>query len=493
MHLVVVANDSPQPTALQRGAPSVERFQPPVRPWWRRKSLWALLALGAMVRVVLLVGFDGADLHIVDEQHYNALAVNLVNTGRYALDGGELTSIRPPLYPAFLAAVYSIAGLENFTAVRALQMLLGLLLVVQVFRLGQLLYDDRVAVGAAAAVCFYPSLLGYENLLLTETLSALLACTMCVCVAQFLRTSAWRHLVALGLVWGVAALTRSVFYLFPPFLAVFLWFALRNRRVGYRLAAIATATLVFAAVLAPWSIRNTLLHKTFVTVDVMGGRNFMMGNYEHTPLSRAWDAISMNGEQAWHRVLADADPQAYAAAATQGQRDKLAMSYGLHYAIEHPALTAQRCAVKFLNFWQLERTMVAAISRGNWRQVSTPELIGWTVLFFGSYAVLFALSVVGFATTLPRDRRLRIFLFLMTAFVCAAHTATFGHSRYHIPLVPLLAVFAAAAVVHRATLREQLATWRGSAAIAVLVLIAASWCWEIVCVDAGKFIDALRG
>jgi hypothetical protein len=43
--------------------------------------------------------------------------------------------------------------------------------------------------------------------------------------------------------------------------------------------------------------------------------------------------------------------------------------------------------------------------------------------------------------TRPVDVRMHWFLLLLIAFVCAAHTAVFGHERYRLPLMPLMIIY----------------------------------------------------
>ena len=80
------------------------------------------------------------------------------------------TSLRPPLYPALVAGLWSVTGSRSLQVVRAVQMLLGLATAALVFWIGRRLYDDRAGLVAAAIAAFYPALLLANSLLLTETL-----------------------------------------------------------------------------------------------------------------------------------------------------------------------------------------------------------------------------------------------------------------------------------------------------------------------------------
>src|SRR5262249_33527701 len=142
-----------------------------------------------------------------------------------------------------------------------------------------------------------------------------------------------------GILLGLAALCRSVLWLFPPVLALFLLF-FWPERLGRRLLAMATVVLAFCVTGAPWAVRNTQLEKTFTAIDSMGGRNFMMGNYQYTPLFRAWEAIGQEGERSWQYELAQAHEGFLHT--TQGQRDKLAMRAGIRFVLANPGLTFKR-------------------------------------------------------------------------------------------------------------------------------------------------------
>lgn len=451
--------------------------------------LLLILAVGAGVRLALWTWFDGQPLHIADEQDYDLLGRNLAEHGEYALTPGQPDSLRPPLYPLIVAGVYRAFGLENYQAVRLLQALLSLVTVLLVYRLGTVVLSRKAGLWAAGFYAFYPSLLGYNNLLLTEVLFTLFVCGFCLLLVLALRRDSLPYLAAAAAVMALAALTRSVLWLFPPVLAVFLLLAFRGswRR---RLSASLTFVVVFAAVLAPWAIRNTLLQKTFIAIDVMGGRNFMMGNYEYTPLYRSWAVIELQDERSWiYKVTTTFPPER---PRTQGEIDKLAMRLAIQFVVDNPGLTLQRDVVKFFDFWGLERELVAGADRGFFGQLSRPVVIGLGLLICGSYVLALFLGLFGIVLAPPDDRRIHLFLLLLMAFVCGLHTLAFGHSRYHLPLMPLILIYAAGAVVRWRDIWAQRRRWSFRLACGLCVLFVAGWLWEMIAVDPDRIRQLLH-
>lgn len=452
-----------------------------------------ILLAGVAVRALLWNGFRSEPLSVWDEKDYHALAVNLLRYGEYTYTpGGTPTSLRPPLYPALVAAVYSVAGEGNLAAVRLLQAAISLLTVGAAFALGRSVVSKRAAYWLAGLLCFYPSLLAYNNLLLTEVLFTFLLTLACLLTVLGLQRSSIGLFAAVGLILGLAALTRSVVWMAPPFLAAFLFFFLRGNWSG-RLVAPMALLLTFAATIAPWAVRNTKLQDTFVAVDVMGGRNFMMGNYRYTPLYRSWDAISLEGPQSWVAELratfpADQFEDRYG---SQGKVDKLALACGLRFVREHPGLTIQRSVVRFFDFWGLERELSAGAGRGYYGQMSKIAFVGLTMLTAGTYAAVILLALFGLFFASPADRRGHWLLVCVIAYVCVLHTIVFGHSRYHLPLVPLVLLYTAGALTQVRAIWAQRRSLRFSLAVVLCLGLMAGWTWNFVAVDWQRFADAL--
>lgn len=454
------------------------------------RPLLLILLAGAVVRLALWAWCRDLPISSQDDQaEYHAIATNLAVHGEFAVSPGVPTSIRPPLYPALVAAIYRLGGVGDFAAVRLAQAILSLATVVLAYRLGAEAYDRRVGGWTAALVAFYPSLLAYNNLLLTEALFTALLVAAVLALARALRGGSLAWLGLGGVLLGLGALTRSVLWPFPVALGALLMAAWPGG-VGRRLLAVAVLLAPFVATIAPWSIRNTRLQESFQTIDVMGGRNLMMGNYEHTPTYRTWDAIAITGERSWIQVLRRAHPTTRPR--TQGQWDKLALRYGIDYVRRHPGQTLRRDVIKFFDFWGLERELIAGAARGYFGPAPAPALVALTLLIFGSYAAALFAGIFGMILEPPADRRVHALLLLVIGFLCAVHTATFGHSRYHLPVMPLILAYAANASVHAREIwrrRHRPAFWLAAGLCAVFLL---GWARGIAGPDLGRYRDLLR-
>lgn len=464
------------------------------------RPLLVLLLLGAALRAALWWWFSTVPIYIDDERDYDAIATNLVRHGEFALSPGRPTSIRPPLYPAFVAGTYTLFGVGNYQAVRLAQAVLSLLTTLMLYWLGREALSPRGGLWVAGLYCFYPSMLGMNNMLLTEVLFTFFLVAACLAVVLYYRRASVGWLALAGVLLGLAALTRSVVWLTPPLLAAFVLLTGRGPDagssigLGKRLLAASAMLLTFSLTLAPWTIRNTLLQKTFITVDTMGGRNLMMGNYEHTPLYRAWDAVTIEGEQSWIQVLLRAHPELQdAERTTQGQIDKLAMKQGVAFIRENPGLTARRDLVKFLDFWGLERELISRAAAGAFGPLPRGATAALALLILGSYAALLFLGVYGAFLAPPADRRVHWFLLAVLAFVTAVHTLVFGHSRYHLPLMPLVLLYAASAILSWRSIWQRRRSLAFVAATAVCAGLVLGWGWSAVARDWQRALEAARG
>src|SRR3954470_23851137 len=119
--------------------------------------LW-ILVVALLARVAVIVAtpdftpiFDPADYH----RHAASIAAgDGYPTSR--IEAGSPTAFRPPVYPLALAVVQKLGG--GYTAERVIGALLGVVTVLFVFLIARRMWDERVAVVAAALAAVFPPL-----------------------------------------------------------------------------------------------------------------------------------------------------------------------------------------------------------------------------------------------------------------------------------------------------------------------------------------------
>jgi 4-amino-4-deoxy-L-arabinose transferase-like glycosyltransferase len=442
-----------------------------------RRVLSLILLTGLALRFLILAATIDLGPRIVDEQHYRDLALNLLEGRGFASASGP-TSLRPPLYPAMMAAVWSVAGAANYQAVRVVQIAFGMATAALVFWLGRTLWNDRAGLFAAAIVAFYPTLVLTNFLLLTETVFTFLLTAFVAIVVALVGRPRLLTAAAAGGVLALAALTRSIAWPLPVVLVPLLLWALPGPLVR-RFAMAACLTAAFVAVIAPWSVRNTRLQRVPVVIDTIGGLNLMMGNYAHTPHRRIWDAVSMRGEKNWVTGIPAEPPGG--GQWTEGQKERWARAQAVEYMRQHPVQTLWRSIIKATDFWALDRDFIAGIAQGLF---SPPAVLGWllSLAMLLAFPLVLGLAVLG-AWFTPPDWRIHVLLLLVVFFFTALHAIVFGHPRYRLPLTPIFALYAGAALAAR-SYRRLRDGWPSAAVPAgVMAAFAGVWIVQFVVRD----------
>ena len=422
-----------------------------------RRQAWVWLSVvllaGLGLRLAILSTTGETVLRIIDEKHYVDLATNLSKGNGFGFGSGaeyEPTSIRPPLYPALIAALWDVTGDRDLQAVRFTQILLSLATCVLVYMLGTRMFSRRAGVIAAAVLCFYPTYIAYSFFILAEVLYFFLTLGLVVGFSSLIvrsgrETPNWKPALfafGIGATLALSALVRSISWPFIVFLVPLCMYCLRDT-IARRAWITACAVFGYALFLAPWAVRNSTLQQVPVLVDTMGGMNLCMGNYKHTPEERAWDAVRWKDEpRAWNWELQQSDPSEVHW--TEGQREAWGKKHAIEFMKANPVVTARRSAKKFAALWGLEREVIAAWTQGLYNPPKWFAYAGSAAILV-SYVALMFFATLGLTLCRSRDQNAHRIILATFLLVCGVHTIVFGHSRYHLPLVPFLAIYGAAA------------------------------------------------
>lgn len=248
-----------------------------VRELVRKNARFFLLAgVGALsLRLLFVFRFPAV---VDDSRLYSDIAKNWLQHGIYGVtDSGQIvpTLSRLPGYPAFLAAIFAIFGVDNFRAALLVQLAFDLATCFLIADLARRLFCDRAAKAAflLAAVC--PFLANYAAAALTETLEVFftaLAFDLAIC-GLGVRSADRSPIRFSGITWFGCGLAIGGAILLRPDGGILLatiggylvWLFVRGvRRESWAMAltrgrVLRAGTLLGVGVvlpLIPWTVRN---------------------------------------------------------------------------------------------------------------------------------------------------------------------------------------------------------------------------------------------
>jgi 4-amino-4-deoxy-L-arabinose transferase-like glycosyltransferase len=232
----------------------------------RRNPRFFLLASAAalVLRLIFILRFPGV---VSDSFVYGDIAKNWLQHGIYGLSGTDEISptyIRLPGYPAFLAFIFAIFGMEHYRAVLFTQMFLDLGTCLICADLARRLMGDRAAKSAFLLAALCPFLADYSAAALTETLEIFftaLALDFAIAALQDKCIRAW---AGCGLACATAMLLRPDGAILPVVVSGYLsWRALvawRTRKTNFFPGWFLRSGLIVAVLaivpLVPWAARN---------------------------------------------------------------------------------------------------------------------------------------------------------------------------------------------------------------------------------------------
>src|SRR3954451_14518660 len=416
------------------------------------RTALVLLAAALILRLAFIVATPGyAPQH--DDRDYDRLACGLVAGKGYTRSGpptrpnscsegptGRPTAFRPPGFPMFLAAVYTVSeplGVDRWLAARLAQAVLGTVVVALLGLVAWQLFGRRTALATMGLGAVFPPAIVLGGALLTETLfTALMLGAIVAVLADRRAGGAARWLIAAGVLCGLAVLTRSnaPALMIPLLLAVG---ATGERPLRARVGRAAALAAIAALVVAPWTIRNAAELDGFTPVSTEAG-SALAGTYNevtrHDPRwPGAWKPPARFRELAPTRARVRGEEPA---------EQRALLHRSLRYMADHPGYVA---SVGARNVWRL-----SGLAGSDWWHFSgrTLSLPRWTATFGAiGFLVYLVLAVAGAFTATARSAPR--WLWLMPALMLLSVMFVVGETRFRAPIDPFVVLLAALALTFR--------------------------------------------
>ena len=419
-----------------------------------RRFAWLLIALAVAARASAVLVLQS---HTVPRSTYEhgEIAGNLLAGRGFAvkfLGADGPTSQQAPVYPLVVAGAYAVGGVGTPRALLLLELgqsLLGGVLVAGVLALAAEVAPGRRAVARAAGLiaAVHPTLV-YAA---THVQVALPAATLLVWTLALAyragRTGRDRDAAATGGLLALLALTDPILALSAAGIAG----AVRLGRGGWRpcLRPLAIVGLVAGLGVLPWTVRNARVHGEFVFIKSTFGYAFWQGNcagsegtdkvvrasVERVLGGGGGDVRSLN-ETLWRArheagyiddVALDADDYRELSRLSEPERSRVLFRRALADLKAAPWRYPRLCLRRLGYFVLFDET-----------NPKTRNLV-----YRASHLGLTVLAVVGLVLA-PRAVRQRLGPTLATsALIAAFHALTIVSARFHVPIEPLLGLWAA--------------------------------------------------
>lgn len=344
-----------------------------------------------------------------DSIQYNEIAHSITEGKGYALKNGEPTAIRPPIYPLFLAGIYTFLG-NNVKSVQITQGCILSLVCIIIFYLGRNIFDLKTGYIASGVAAAYPLLIYPSYDLLSE---ALLIFLFSLTILFVLKSNENKYyLISAGVFLSLSVLTKPTVLFALPFFLVYI--IINKKGTQKRLAHISMFLVAFLIIFIPWTTRNYLIFRSFIPMSSNGGIAF----FDSHILPARGLGFSAT----------DNLPEGLDSIKNEVARDRFLTRYTLEYIANHPKIILSQTALKAVVFFY--------------------PLDGyWYPFSFGSryniyWGIIFLFCLAGIFHADRKDPKVQLLLLTILSFFITIFVFQ-GIPRYRLAIEPVFILFAA--------------------------------------------------
>ena len=384
------------------------------------KVLLSIFGISLIIRLLYVILMP--TVVVGDAAAYDGLAIGLIEGKGY---GGGTSSYWPPGQPFFLAAIYTVFGYNPQIAC-IFQAFISSLTCIVIYYIGKTVLNKKMGLISVFIAALYPTFIIYSGQLLTETLFIFLLPLSILYLLKVHEEPSAKNLIIAGVSFGLATLVRPIIVGFIPFILI--WMLLSSKERKRNLMKFIAIFLIAMVVVSPWTIRNYNVHHEFVLVSTNGGVNFWIGNNP--------EATGRTCDIDWGKINPCVNMT------NEVQCDKLCYKKGFEFIKEKTSKFLVFGAKKFAYFWGFILPFFTCYLYGyfinpipKWLFMLLAPL---TVL---PYAIVLPLAIFGIIFYQKWDKKASLLLLLIFYYVLI-HSIIVSSTRFHLPLIPFLIVFA---------------------------------------------------
>jgi 4-amino-4-deoxy-L-arabinose transferase-like glycosyltransferase len=428
-----------------------------------------IFSFALLIRIIYLFQIKGDptfNVPLLDELYHHYWAREIA-FGDWM---GREPFFRAPLYPYFLAILYKIFDVNPFSA-KFIQIFLGSLNCVLTYLVGKRAFGVKVGAISGLIASLYGPLIFFDAQLLIPVLAVSLGLLSLLFLQSAFRSThvhsknPWISWLASGVLLGLAGIARPNLLLFAPFVLLLLFIQRSRKKLRENLIP----GLIFCGgillMIAPITLRNYWVARDFVPIAYQGGINFYAGN---NPSSDGYNvALPEMGMVGWEEM----EGSSRIAEEEMGKRLKPSevsnfwYRKGFDFIRSNPWRFTQLLGKKIVLFWSgIEISNNKEIYLQSERSPLMRVLLFKTGVAF-PFGIVGPLALTGFLLSLLGKEKFRIrnwsisqvvgsvgrsgsageggLLHLYLLSVMFSILPFFICSRFRIPAIPVLIIFAA--------------------------------------------------
>jgi len=478
-HSLVPRQNSPPHSAL--GPQYSVLYSDGVRQLVRRHLGFFLLATAAALalRLFFLWRFSFVE---GDSLIYGDIARNWLQHGAFAMtEGGALvpTCIRLPGYPAFVALVWKIAGIDHYMAVMVVQMFFDVGTCYLVAAMASLVLWERAAMAAFLLYALNPFTTNYVATPLSETLAIFFSALALLFAVRGIIEKHRRCWIFCGLAVAAGVLLRPDAGILLAAICAYLVIEFFRRPDKLRIASCGILlVMVSLAPLVPWTLRNWRMFHVFQPLAPRYANN----PWEFVPAGfnrwvKTWLADYASVEDIYWKIPGDPldvsklPPRAFDSATQRILTERLFAEYNAtcaSYCHMTPELDAQFASLaaqrihdaplryyvwlplaRVADMWLRPRSEALPLDSHWWNFRSDPKDSSMSVLLGAVNLAYIIAALLGLA----RKRVAFAGLFVLWIALRCAFLGTLENPepRYTLECFPAVCVFAAASIARKPT------------------------------------------
>jgi tetratricopeptide (TPR) repeat protein len=371
-----------------------------------------------------------------------------------------------PLYPYFVGVMQFVFG-HDLWLIRLVQITLGAVSCGLLFIAGRNLFSYPAGLAAALLLACYAPAIFFDGLIEKSILDLFLLSLLLALVTRAMERPRWPQWLALGAVLGLLSLSRENALVLAAVVPVWIgfYFSRESGQKRLRWAGIFLGGLLL--VLAPVGLRNFTVGGEFKLTTSQFGPNFFIGN--NPSADGTYGSIAKNiGEPQLEGIDATRlAERALGRKLTAGEVSDYWLEKSWSYIRSEPLAWLRLFAAKWLLIWNRHEIEDSDDFYIYQQWSSLLSLLGW----INHFGLLAPLAAVGLWLTRKQWRRLSLF-YAMIVSLAFSVAIFYVFGRYRFPLVPLLALFAGAAVIPLVSFYKE-GAWHKLAAAGLIFIVSA--------------------